>query len=236
LAIKGKSRKRSRPKAPALPPRPTVSSRKTRLVFRRDVKRGVVIVLAVLALLGGLRVWENDSRSSALRTFNQKLALAQSKFLSYFAQSSPASVDQNVSAFTQGTIGGGAFITLADLWEKDFTAAEQKVAKLKAPNPLAEEAKFLMQQGINGYVGVVRLYNLAGQLKLVADSEKDAAQKKILNDKIQVLLEHADQWRKQRADILYARGATNLTALNIRYGIEKKQPPAGSQNTGGGTQ
>lgn len=229
MAIKGKSRKRSRPKAPPRPPRPAIGARKTPLPFRRDVKRAVVIVLAIASLLGGLRVWQNVSRADALKQFNRKLAQAQTSFIQHFSPDAPASFDKNIQAFTAGQIGGGAMIALATLWEQDFRAAEDKVAKLKAPNKVAEDSRVLIQQGIDGYVGVVRLFNLAGQVSQIAAVEKDPKQKQLLNDKVKVLMQHADEWRKQRADKIYTLGAQKLSELNIDYGIEKRQAP--SSNT-----
>jgi hypothetical protein len=223
VAIKGKSRKRSKPKGVALPPRPAIGTRKTPLQFRRDVKRALVITLAILSLLGGLRVWQNHSRAESLTAFNKKLAASQSSFIQHFAQTAPAAFDKNVTAFTGGQIGGGAMIALATLWEKDFRATEDKVAKLKAPNAVAEDARWLIQQGIDGYVGVVRLFNLAGQYRELADREKDPKLKQELLDKVKVIMQHADEWRKQRADVIYTRGATKLSELNIEYGIEKRQ-------------
>jgi hypothetical protein len=229
VAIKGKSRKRSKPKAAPRPPRPAIGSRKTPLQFRRDVKRALVITLAVLSLLGGLRVWQNVSRGDALKQFNRKLALAQTSFIQHFAPNAPANFDKNITAFTGGQIGGGAMIALATLWEKDFRATEGKVEKLKAPNPVAEDARWLIQQGIDGYVGVVRLFNLAGQWRQLADAEKDPKQKQLLIDKVKVLMQHADEWRKQRADVIYTRGAQKLSELNIAYGIEKPQTQSTNQ-------
>jgi hypothetical protein len=225
VAIKGKSRKRSRPKAPPRPPRPAMGGRKTPLPFRRDVKRAVVIVLAIASLLGGLRVWQNVSRADELKKFNTKLAQAQTSFIQHFAPNAPASFDKNIQAFTEGQLGGGAMIALATLWEKDFRATEDKVTKLKAPNKVAEDARWLIQQGIDGYLGVVRLFNAAGQVRQIADVEKDPKQKTLLLDKVKVLMQHADEWRKQRADVIYTRGAQKLSELNIDYGIEKRQAP-----------
>ena len=223
MAIKGKSRKRSKPKPPALPPRPAIGARKTPLAFRKNVKRTAVIVLALLAFLGGLRVWQNVARADALRKFNQDLSTAQSKFIAHFAPNAPSSFDQNLQAFTQGQIGGSAIIALATLWETDFRSGLEEVSKIKPPNPVAEDAQFLIEQGIDGYIGVVRLLNLAGQVKLLADAEKDPKQKQQLNDKVQVTLQQADEWRKQRADVIYTRGAKKLDDLNVQYGITKRQ-------------
>jgi hypothetical protein len=229
VAIKGKSRKRSKARGPALPPRPAVGARKTPLPLRREVKRAVVITLTVLAFLGGLRVWQNDSRADALEKFNIKLASAQTKMLQHFSEQAPAAFDKNVQAFTQGTIRGGGMIALAELWEKDFNATKAAVTKLKAPNAVAKDAKFLIEQGIDGYIGVVRLFNLAGQVRNLADSEKDAKQKELLLQKVQVIMQHADEFRKQRADKLYTEGATKLTALNKEYGVDARLGQGGNE-------
>jgi hypothetical protein len=231
VAIKGKSRKRSKPKAAALPPRRAIGARKTPFAFRRDVKRVVVITLAVLSLLGGLRVWQNDSRSESLKKFYTLLNRAQAPFIPHFTADSPTSFDKNVQAFSAGQIGGGAMIGLATVWEKDFRDAEAKMAKLKAPNPVAKDAQELMQLGIDSYVGVVRLYNLAGQIRQLADAEKDPKQKKLLNDKSLVTAQQADELRKQRADEIYKRGATELNELLIRYGVLKRQTQQQQQST-----
>jgi hypothetical protein len=232
VAIKGKSRKRSKPRGTALPPRPAVGARKTALPLRKEVKRAAVIVLAVLAFLGGLRVWQNVSRADALEKFNERMATAQGALIKHFAPEAPAAFDKNVTAFTQGTIGGTPMIALAGLWEKDFRASQTAVEKLKAPNKVAEDAKFLIEQGISGYIGVVRLFNLAGQIRQLSDVEKDAKQKQLLKDKVQVILVQADELRKQRADVLYTRGAKLLSDLNIQYGIEQAPSQTDTSQTG----
>ena len=224
MAIKGKSRKRSRPRGSALPPKPAVGARKTPLPYRRDVKRAAVIVLAVAALLGGLRVWQNDSRFKGLRKYNAAITLAQETFIRHLQPNSPSGFDENIKAFTEGRIGGPAIIALATLWEKDFKAAEDKVRKLKAPHRIASDSEFMIAQGISGYVAVTRLLNVAGQVRQLADAEKDKRQKDALLQKVQVILQHADEWRKQRADVIYTRGATKLRELNIEYGLEQRQP------------
>ena len=223
MAIKGKSRKRSKTRGPALPPRPAIGSRKAPLPLRRDVKRTMVVVLAALALLGGLRVWQNVSRADALKAFNKKMAAGQAGLIKHFSPDAPVAFDKNVTAFTQGQLGGKAFIAIAEVWEKDFRTSKAAVEKVKAPNEVAEEARFLILQGIDGYIGVVRLYNLAGQVRDLSNTEKDATQKQALLDKVQVILTQAEEWRKQRADIVYTHGAQALSCLNIRYGVEKAQ-------------
>jgi hypothetical protein len=223
VAIKGKSRKRSKPKPPALPPKPTVSSRKTPLPLRRNVKRAAVIVLAVLAFMGGLRVWQNVSRSDSLRSYDKRISSAQTVFIRYFTPNAPSGVDQNVQSFTSGQLSAESFRKLTELWETDFRAASTAIGKLKPPNKVVEDSQFLIQQGVDGYVRVVRLWNLAAQLRGLADAEKDVKKKKVLNDKVQVVLLQADDVRKGTAESLYARGATKLSDLNVEWGLQKKQ-------------
>lgn len=224
MAIKGKSRKRSKTKAPALPPKPAYSPRKTPIVLRRDVKRAAVIVLAVLAFLGGVRVWENVSRSDSLRDYEKKLAAPVNVFQQYFLSSNPASVDASLQNFQQGKLPAASFVTLTQTWDKDFTSAAQTVGKLKPPNALVRNAQFLIQQGFNGMARVARLWNLAALLQQLADGTKDAKIKQTYKDKIQVVLLQADDLRRQGAEPLYGRGFTQINDLLIEWGLEKPQP------------
>lgn len=223
MAIKGKSRKRAKSRAPALPPKPVVSARKTPLPLRRDVKRALVVTLAVLALLGGLRLWQNVSRSSSLKKYDIKVTTAQLVFSNHFNTQTPGNVDSSVQAFTGGTLKAADFLKLTEAWEKDFRAASEAVAKVKPINKTVEEAQFLMQQGIDGYTRVVRLWTFAGQLKQTADAETDAKRKKALNDQVQAILLQADDIRRGQAEKDYKRGVDLLTELNIEWGLQKKQ-------------
>jgi hypothetical protein len=231
VAIKGKSRKRSKSRAPALPPRPAITSRKTPLVMRRDVKRAVVIVLAVLAFLGGLRVWQNVSRTHSLRKYDQKLTTAQGQFIQHFSPNVPTNVDQNLQNFQQGKVSAAAFLAVTSIWDKDFTASATAVGKLKTPNKVVAQAQFLIQQGIDGYARVARMWNFAAQIKQLGDATKDATIKKTLNDRLQVVLLEADDARRQGADKLYSEGAKQLTDLNVEWGLQKKQAPTQSGQT-----
>jgi hypothetical protein len=228
VAIKGKSRKRSKPKTRPLPPKPTISSRRTPLVLRRNVKRTAVIVLAVLAFAGGLRVWQNVSRSDALRAYDRRLTTAQNVFIQHFSPNVPTNVDQNLQGFQSGKISPVAFLAVTTQWDKDFTAGATAVGKLKTPNKVAAEAQFLLRQAMLGYAHVARLWNLAASVKQLADGTKDATVKKALNDRVQVVLLQADDARRTTVDPLYKRGAELITSLNIEYGLQK---PA-AQRTG----
>ena len=218
MAIKGKKRPRQR--GQALPPRPTISARKTPLGLRRDVKRAVVITLAVLAMLGGLRVWQNVSRADGVRDYNRKLVAAQEPLLTHLRQDSLTNVQTSLDAFQKGQMPGKQFLDLSALWEKDFGKAKDNVTALKPPNDVARKAQALIVDGLDGYVGVARLYNVAAQMKQNAEAEKDTAKKKQWDDKVQVLLQHALEWR-QRADTVYTTGQCELDLLKDRYSVEK---------------
>ena len=224
MAIKGK--KRPRPRGQALPPRPTVPVRRTPLGQRREVKRALVIVLSLLSLLGGLRVWQNVSRSDAVREYNKKLLSAQEPLIMHLRQDSLTNVQANLDQFQKGQLEGKKFLDLSALWETDFGKAKDAVDTLKPPNEVTKQAQDLIVEGLDGYVGVARLYNVAAQLKQNAEAEKDAAKKKLWDDKIQVILQHALEWR-QRADRVYTIGQTMFDDLKDRYGVEPKLDTTG---------
>jgi hypothetical protein len=224
VAIKGKSRRRSKARGPALPPKPAVGARKTPLPARKDLKRAAVILLSVLAFLGGLRVWQNDSRANAVDEYRRKLGSAQEPFLTHLRQDAPTNFDQSIQAFSSGQISGKDFVTLTGAWEKDFAATVTAIKKLKPPNKVLVEAQNLIVLGVDGYVGVARLYNVAGQLKQLADAEKDTAKKTALNQKVQVMLQHADEWRRQRTDEVFKVGAQKFNDLLLQYHLVEPQP------------
>lgn len=224
MAIKGKSRKRSKARGPALPPKPAVGARKQPLPARKEVKRAVVILLTLFAFLGGLRVWQNDSRHDAVDAYRFKLARAEEPFLTHLRQDSPSNFDTKIQGFTSNQVPAQEFLTVSALWEKDFRAAVDRIKKLKTPNDVVAEAQNLIALAIDEYVGVARLYNLAGQFKQLADAEKDAKKKADLNAKVQVVLQHADEWRRQRADEVFKAGAQKLNDLLLRYHVIEPQP------------
>lgn len=224
MAIKGKSRKRSKARGPALPPKPAVGARKQPLPARKDVKRAVVILLSLLAFLGGLRVWQNDARADAVNEYRFKLARAEEPFLVHLRQDAPTNFDTTIQGFTSGQVPAQQFLTVSALWEKDFKRAVDAIKKLKTPNEVVAESQNLIALAIDEYVGVARLYNLAAQFKQLADDEKDAKRKQALDAKVQVVLQHADEWRKQRADEVFRAGATKLNDLLLRYHVIEPQP------------
>jgi hypothetical protein len=223
VAIKGRTRRRSRSRARALPPRPQVSPRRTPLPFRRDVKRAAVIVLAVLSLLGGLRLWQNIARADALRRFDRALQRAQQPLLAHFDPNAVTNFQSTIQQFSEGKVSADQFRGVTELWEKDFKAAEDAVKRLRAPNEVAAQAKDAIVEGLDAYVGVARLYNVAAQVKKLAEGARDPALKKALEDQVQVVLQHASEWRA-RADRVYDLGNKRLQALKVRYGLESPLP------------
>ena len=197
--------------------------------MRKDVKRAAVILLSVLAFLGGLRVWQNDSRGDAVNDYRRKLGTAEEPFLAHLRQDSPTNFDQAIQAFTAGQIAGITFQQVSETWEKDFTTAVTNIRKLKPPNKRLVEAQNLIALGVDGYVGLARLYNLAGQLRILADAEKDKTQKTALNQKIQVVLQHAQEWRQQRTDEVFKAGAKIFNDLLLEYHLVEPQPTSTPQ-------
>ena len=118
----------------------------------------------------------------------------------------------------------GQKLQITDAWVKDFNTAATAVHKLKPPNPVVADAQFLIEQSIQSYIQTAGFWNIAGQLRLQANGERDKKKNKALNDKVGTILLQADSLRRQHGDLLYQRGATELTNLNIEYGLQKPQP------------
>lgn len=234
MAIKGKSKSRGGKARARSAPKPVISERKPPVLARKGVRLGLVIALVVLAVLGGLRVWENLVRSSKLKKYDRALTRSQALLATHLAPDSLTSMDTNVKEFTEGKVDGKKFSDVATVWEKDFRSAKDTVAKLK-PLKQLKEAQPLILQGIDGYIGIARLYQVAGTQKQIATdslnlakASKDAAEKKKLDalakkdaDQVQVILLHAKEWRG-RADAIYNLGTGKVEALKVEWNIEKK--------------
>lgn len=244
MAIKGKSRKRGGgSRRSSVAPKPVVVERKPPFLARRGVKRTTLVVLVVLVVLGALRVWQNVGRSNALKAYDRRLIRAQGLLTTHLDPSAITSMSRNGSDFASGKLTGEQFLALAKQWETDFTQVKTDVSKLKGPKQLGDAQK-LIAQGIDGYVGVARLYQVAAQQRQLADATdakakatKDPAFKKILEerakaerDQVQVLILHADEARR-RANEVYDLGKAKLDALKEEWGISPAipVPPAGDQ-------
>lgn len=234
MAIKGKTKRRGgRGRTASVAPKPIITERKPPILSRKPVRLGILIALVLLAVLGGLRVWQNLSRSSALKKYDRSLERAQALLTTHLEQGGLTELGKNVQDFSQGKLDGKRFSDLASVWEKDFRSAKDTVSKLKPPKQL-RDAQELILQGIDGYVGVSRLFHLAAEQKLIADgmqslakAAKDPAQKKSLeaqakkdSDQVQVILLQASEWR-QRADAVYKLGTDKIDALKAEWHVEQ---------------
>lgn len=221
MAIKGRARKRSGGKGPALAPRAQTAPRRTPPWRRPWVRRSVAAALAVAAILGGLWVWQNTSHSGALRTYVRDLRQAEAPMLAHLAPDSQTNLADAATQFGKGQITAQQFRDLTSQWEKDFGRSHEAVLALTPPGPLIQ-ANELLAEGIDGYVGVAQLYEVAAIERGLAAAEKDPKQRSKIEDQVQVLLQRAGEWR-QRIDAVYEQGKGNLCDLASSWHIE--QPP-----------
>lgn len=212
MAIKGRTRRRARGGG-AGAPKPAVRPRPVPLWRRRGVRWATAGLLLVAAALGGLRVWQNTSRASALRAYDEALQRAQGSLLQHFAPEALTSILDTPDRFTGGEVPPGEMRDLARRWESDFATARDRVRELEPPAELAT-AQELIAEGIDMYVGVARLYAAAAERALAA-GELDA-----------VALDYAAQasaWT-ERADRVYTLGARAINDLKIAWGLETFDP------------
>ncbi|MBI4729627.1 MAG: hypothetical protein HY775_09045 [Acidobacteria bacterium] len=232
MAIKGRSRRRSRARGPSRAPRPHVAERKVPFVRRPWVRRSAAGALAAAAVLGGLRVWQNVSRSGALRAYDWALQRAQAPMLEHLRPGGATSLDDAPLKFGREEIGGKEFRALAARWEKDFTAARDAVraltsSKTPPPAPL-RRANDLIAQGIDGYIAAARLYTVAAIQRGLAAAERDAKASAKLEAQVQLLLQHADEARR-RGDAVYDVGNREIQDYKASWHVEPPLPtPAGA--------
>ncbi len=244
MAIKGKSKSRGG-KARSSAPRPVITERKPPFLARKSVRIAIVAVFGVAAILGALRVWQNKGRSNDLRAYDRALTRSQALIVTHFEEGSLTGFRTSIQEFKDGKLDPKRFRDLAALWEKDFRASKESVAKLKPPKQLGN-AQELVVQGIDAYVGIARMYQMAAtqreiatESQNVAKAEKDAAQKKKLEaqakkdaDQVQVILLQVGEWQT-RADALYSLGIKRITELKVEWGVEKpstSQPGSSPQS------
>jgi hypothetical protein len=249
MAIKGKSKKRGGAgRRAAVAPKPVVVERRPPFLARPAVKRTMLVVLIVAVVLGGLRVWQNMGRANALKTYDRRLTRAQGLLTTHVDPSTITSISRNSSDFASGKLTAKQFLDLAKQWEADFNTTKTDIAKLKGPSQLGD-AQALIVQGVDGYIGMARLYQVAAQQQQMADATaaaaktvKDAAARKTLEarakaerDQVQVLMLHADEARR-RADAIYDLGTAKLNALKREWGVGGAVPAPNGQFPNGGVQ
>lgn len=225
MAIKGKTRKKSRQKAPALPPKPQIGVRKLNLLQRPGIRRAMVVVLGLAVILGGLRVWQNTARADDLRAYDRALKRAQALLLEHLSPESPTYLEKNVQDFTTKQLGSKQFKDLTQRWENDFRKAKQEVQKLKPPAQLVRAQQELVE-GLEAYVGVARLYQVAALERESADGITDAKTKEKIENQVQVILQHAREWR-DRADKIYDLGNRTIDDYKASWHVEPPLPAPG---------
>ena len=204
MAIKGKSRRRSRTKGVHAPPKPQITPRKLSPWQRPDLRRGLAVALGLFVLLGGLRVWQNSARADSLRSYIRALKTAEAPYLAHVGNASPTALDKKVRDFTQAQVGVADFKTLVDRWEKDFGEAKTGVSKLVPPGPLRQAQQWILE-GLDGFAGVARLLNVAVQQREFADQPAQKALQQKLENQVQVVIQHANEWLG-RARAVYQHG------------------------------
>jgi hypothetical protein len=239
MAIKGKTKKKGgAAKRTTVAPKPIIVERKPPFLFRSAVKRTMLVVLILGVVIGGLRLWQNVSRSNALKSYDRRLTRAVGLLTKNIDASSLTSVSKNSSDFAAGKVTAAQFLALSKQWETDFTQAKAAVSALKGPSQLGD-AQQLIAQGIDNYIGAARLYSVAGIQQQLAEAtaakakaQKDKAFAKILEerakaerDQVQVIILHADEARS-RADAILQLGTAKIDALKKGWGISAPAPAA----------
>lgn len=225
MAIKGKSRRRSRARRTAVPPRPQIGARKLHLLQQPGLRRAIVSALGLAVILGGLRVWQNTARADDLRSYDRALTRAQGLLLQHLSPDSPTYLEKNVSDFTSKRLGTTQFSELGKAWENDFRSTLQAVRRLRPPSQL-RQAQEQLAEGIDAYVGVARLYQLAALQRSSGDGVTDKKVSQKIENQVQVILQHAREWR-ERADKIYSLGQSAINSYKASWHIEAPLPPPG---------
>lgn len=211
MAIKTKSRRkkgrRGPPKGHGGAPAPKPRPKPVPLSQRPWVRRALVGVVALTVVSIGLRAWQNAARAHSLRLYLDRLTAAQAPAIAHLTPSSQTYLETTARNFIEGKTASGPFQKIAEVWEEQFRAARDNVKALRPP-PQLGQAHRLLVAGLDQYVGVARLYNLAAQQRTVAARQARAAAD-AFEDKVQVTLQHAGEW-VERAGEVYSQGGLIL--------------------------
>ncbi len=183
-----------------------------------------MVLLSLGTLLGGVRVWVNASRSDDLRAYLRRLNSATAPLAAALDPASKGSIDEQVGSFTKGKLVSRVFRTLSDQWEKDFRAVKERVAALTPPAEVAPAHRTFLE-GIDMYIGAVRLYNLAGQQRELAAQQKAAAG--AIEEKVQVTLQHAGEWLSRAGRVTSLGGGQIQEFQREWLGIAPADPVTG---------
>jgi hypothetical protein len=171
MAIKGKRKGKSRPRAVATAPRQFLVPPKTPL-FRRTGTQVLLVVLfwaAVFSIVVGFGLAsEADRRAAHIEQFTNLVdgALASESV----SQSLGAShlilpeMGQAVSQLRQGNARAQDVATQAADWQERALAASSKIGRVETDEANLVEARTLMQQGLDLYAALARQMAVAAAL------------------------------------------------------------------------
>ncbi|HJV04987.1 MAG TPA: hypothetical protein VJ868_06975 [Actinomycetota bacterium] len=172
MAIKGKRRGRSRPRAVATAPRQFLVPPKTPL-FRRTGTQVLLVVLfwaAVFSIVVGFGLAsEADRRAQHIDQFTNLVngALASESV----SQSLGAShlilpeMGQAITELRQGRAAEADVAASARDWQRRALAASSKIGRIETEEANLVEARTLMQQGLDLHAAVARQVGVAGGLE-----------------------------------------------------------------------
>lgn len=221
MAIKGKARRRARSKGVHSPPKPLITPKKVPFPARKDVRHALAVVLGLVVMLGGLRVWQNDVRADALAAYHDTLRRVTTVSDVHLGAEGDTAIDPKAREFTEGKLGGAAFLKLADQWEKDFTKTRDEVRTLKPPKQVNAAEDWLVE-GLEGFIGAARLFNVAAQQRQFADLPAQAKLRQKLEDQVQVVILHANEMLT-RARGAYQKGTDILDSYLSAWHVSDSQ-------------
>jgi hypothetical protein len=228
----------TRPRRGHTGPKGTAGRLRVRLLRRRSTRTIAVVLLATVALLGGLRIWQNDSRSDALRAYARGLADVQDRIFERLSPGSLENLFELVEQFRRDQITAARFRAVAESYERDFASTRDAICPgavpwgesaqhcvrlpLRPPAPLVR-ANELVARAFDMYAGVARMYAHAATLREAVDAATPA-QKTRLRDEVTRVLDDALRWR-QRADEIYDAGNEQIDALKRGWHVASELPP-----------
>jgi len=218
-----KSKPRAKSGAAPGAPKPKIEPRKTPLMRRTWFRRTAAAVLAVVALWIGLFVWGRVSRSSALRSYTNKLFSAGRPFFQDI-QTGANSMQQAIADFKNGTINSTALGVDSAQWEKDFDAAGSAIVALKPPDEL-KAAQHDLLIAVVDYIGVARLYVVVQKQSDLADSIPATLKKakKAAVDQLNLLEQHVAEVQSG-ADGNYTTAMKTITDLAAAWHVKIANP------------
>lgn len=192
---------------------------------RSWARRTLFVIVALTVVAFGLRAWQNAARAHSLRVYLDRLTVAQAPAVAHLTPASQTYLETTARAFIEGKTESGPFRKIAEVWEEQFRQARDNVTALRPP-PQLRQAHRLLVAGLDQYVGVARLYNLAAQERQVAAAQaKPAAD--AFEDKVQVTLQHASEW-VERAGEIYSEGGLIVERYKRAWlGIPLSKPVPG---------